>query len=249
VVQRLQYVTRSDGDVITVKPVGVLDPVSSSDLRSVLLKALAEAPVAMIVDLAEISVRDTSCLTLFPTIANRAAHNGGTWLLLCAASGPVASSYHELGLDRSVPLLPTWSRAYRLAHAQPPAPRASRRLAPTPDSPRLARQFTTDVCAQWGIPELATERMLLIVTELVSNAVVHAGTPIEIVLRRTPRYIHLAVVDENERSATLRGPEDCHSTSGRGLILVDAFAAAWGCTPMVRGKRTWATVRSVPPPD
>jgi anti-anti-sigma factor len=234
---------------MTVRPVGHLDLATAPDLRAVLHKVLAEAPTAIIVDMAGVRVDDDSCLTLFPAIARQAEQAPATRLLLCGATGPVASSYRALGLQHHVPLHPTWDEAYRVALSEPPGPRVSRRLAPTPDAPSQARRFASGACDQWQVPWQATERVLVIITELVGNVVLHARSPMEIVLRRSPRHVHVAVLDEDERPAALRGPVDALAADGRGLLLVDTFAAAWGCTPTVNGKSTWATVRHVPPFD
>ena len=109
----------------------------------------------------------------------------------------------------------------------------------------LARGFVGDTCARWRVAPSVTETLQLVVTELVANAVVHAGTPMQLIIRRSHRHIHLAVVDEERRPAVLRGPPSPRSPGGRGLLLVEAFSAAWGCTPTATGKSTWATVRHV----
>jgi hypothetical protein len=77
---------------------------------------------------------------------------------------------------------------------------------------------------------------------LVSNAVRHAGTPIEVVVARTGRYVHLAVRDYVSRPARLLGSAGEDVPGGRGLLIVDAFTSCWGCTPTRDGKVTWATL-------
>jgi hypothetical protein len=82
----------------------------------------------------------------------------------------------------------------------------------------------------------------LIVTELVGNAARHARTPIDLVLRRSASYLHVAVIDGDPRPARLCSPSAREETGGRGLVLVNALAVAWGCSPTLGGKSTWATV-------
>jgi anti-anti-sigma factor len=236
---------RSDGDLLTVLPVGALDLTAAPSLRLVLLKALAEDPAAVIVDLTGLSVDDEACLTLFPTFT-RQANGSGTRVLLCGGSRQVVASIVRLGLDRVVPLCSTWDDAAMLAQAQRPGARASRSLLPVLDSPGLARQFVADTCHEWRVPADAAEHLGMIATELVGNAVVHANTPMQLVLRRSRHHVHLAVIDEDERLAVLRGPESARATRGRGLMLVEAFAATWGCRPTATGKCTWAIVRYRP---
>jgi len=238
---RLVCRVQTDGQVMTVRPAGTLSLQSVSGLRSVLFKAVAEGPDAIIVSLADVVVGDESCLTLFPAIAKHAADESQISLLLCAASDSVTESLHAAAPDRSVPLYPTAEDAARFAHGQPAA-RTTLRLACTPDAPALARSFVDETCGHWQVAPQVIEALRLISTELVTNVVVHAGTPMRVVLRRSHRHLHVAVLDDEPRPAMLRPPASPQSASGRGLIFVEAFSSAWGCTPTATGKSTWATL-------
>ena len=124
-----------------------------------------------------------------------------------------------------------------------PGGKIAARLAATPESVRQARALTASACARWRIPTKVSGRIQVVVSELVSNGVRHARTPLELVLRRTNSYVHVTVSDGDRRTPRLREPRDPHVPGGRGLVLVDAFAAAWGCHPHAGGKSTWATIR------
>jgi len=117
------------------------------------------------------------------------------------------------------------------------------RLAAVPESVGEARGLTAAACARWRIPIKVSGRIQVVVSELVSNSVQHARTPLELVLRRTSSYVHVTVSDGDKRPARLREPRDPLQPGGRGLVLVEAFAAAWGCHPHAGGKSTWATIR------
>jgi anti-anti-sigma factor len=244
--QSLRCSVRSGRDVTTVHPRGRLDRGTTAELRAVLNKAIAESPTAIVVDLSDLVVYDDLCLILFPTIAEQAAAGAGTCLVLCGANAAVARSLSDLGPDRTVQHYPTRSEAYHWAHNLPYAPRLRLPLAPDLDAPRRARELVAAACAEWMVPDRVTEHLLLITTELVGNAVLHARTMMEVVLRRSQTHLHIAVLDGDERLVTLRGPVTPYAVGGRGLMLVDAFASAWGCAPTASGKRTWATVRHVP---
>ncbi|HET8683625.1 MAG TPA: ATP-binding protein, partial [Micromonosporaceae bacterium] len=79
------------------------------------------------------------------------------------------------------------------AEAWPPVRRARRtpgatskvreRFPPEPQSLAAARAMAAAACARWQVPERPTGRVQVVLTELVGNAVRHAGTPIEVVLR------------------------------------------------------------------
>jgi anti-sigma regulatory factor (Ser/Thr protein kinase) len=94
---------------------------------------------------------------------------------------------------------------------------------------------------RWGLPELVGPASLVI-TELVSNAVEHAGTMITLQLSRRSRYVHIAVRDGSAEQPLLNRPDPASSGRGRGLVLVDSIAAHWGSLPSREGKVVWATL-------
>jgi hypothetical protein len=87
----------------------------------------------------------------------------------------------------------------------------------------------------------------LVATELVGNAVRHAGTPIDLVITRTRWHLHLAVRDYAAQRARLVGSNGENEPGGRGLLIVEAFTTSWGCTPTRDGKVTWATLPTADP--
>jgi hypothetical protein len=76
------------------------------------------------------------------------------------------------------------------------------------------------------------------------NAVVHARTPLRIVLNRSDRYLHMAVRDRNPHLPVpvVGGLDDPVRDGGRGLALVETFASGWGAMPTGDGKAVWATL-------
>lgn len=89
-----------------------------------------------------------------------------------------------------------------------------------------------------GLDELVDDAVLL-VDELVSNAIVHAGTPITVVIAVEDDCVRFEVGDETETLPEQRvpGPDD---VTGRGLQLVDRVAdAGWGVEPHTGGKSVW----------
>ncbi|MEU4427390.1 ATP-binding protein [Actinoplanes sp. NPDC024001] len=120
------------------------------------------------------------------------------------------------------------------------------RLAPHPASVRTARELVAQVCQAWELPDLRHDAAL-IMSELASNAVEHAGTEFVATVFRRGRDLHLAVRDLDIRYPRLSGSvPDSSPTSlaerGRGLGLVHAAAVGWGAMPALGGKVVWATV-------
>jgi len=234
------------GDLIAVHPSGQLDLGTTARLRVVLLKALAEAPLAIIVNMAELTVDDDVCLTMLPAVAKRASGEPGTALLLYGVGADITKSMVALGIVRHLTLCASWDEAVLVARQDRTGSRVAQRFPLTLASVPQARALATEVCERWQVTPTVSARVQVIVTELASNAIRHAGTPLELVLRRSDMYIHIAVLDGDEHPPRLRGTERPHDEGGRGLLLVEAFSAAWGFNLTVDGKSTWATVR--PPP-
>jgi len=89
----------------------------------------------------------------------------------------------------------------------------------------------------WGcdaLEHLAT----LLVSELVANVVLHAGTEVEVVVRRAGGRIRLEVHDGDAR-LPVRKWYSATSTTGRGLALIEELAHRWGAQATSSGKMVW----------
>ncbi|MDQ6615303.1 MAG: ATP-binding protein [Actinomycetota bacterium] len=109
-------------------------------------------------------------------------------------------------------------------------------------SARRAREFVAAGLRDSGVDEpVLVDRLSLVTSELVTNAVVHAGTDVEVRVTIDPSDVWVEVVD---RSPVLpyRSPPSPSGISGRGLDLVDALADAWGVAEVEHGlgKTVWA---------
>jgi anti-sigma regulatory factor (Ser/Thr protein kinase) len=114
-------------------------------------------------------------------------------------------------------------------------------LAPDPSAAATARQVVEDACRAWRLDHVQ-EAAQLVITELVSNVVRHAGTKMEISLTARPGELRLAVRDGHRAPP---GPDSAGGTlaeSGRGLVIIQALAAEWGATPTADGKVVWAVL-------
>lgn len=111
------------------------------------------------------------------------------------------------------------------------------RFGPEATSAGAARRFVSDTLASWGCAGLEDVATLL-VSELVGNVILHAGTEIDVEVRRSSGVLRVAVRD---RSPVL--PARKHysrtSTTGRGLGLVEDLARRWGVEPTTDGKAVW----------
>lgn len=104
----------------------------------------------------------------------------------------------------------------------------------------LARLATHQALATWRLADLA-ETAVLLVSELVTNAVVHAraGTaPIALILENQEDRLRIEVHDGDPRWPRPGRPGGLDE-SGFGLLLVDALASEWGVGETATGKAVW----------
>jgi anti-sigma regulatory factor (Ser/Thr protein kinase) len=122
--------------------------------------------------------------------------------------------------------------------------RAWRAFAPEASEVFAARRFVTSVLEAWG---LDMEDLQLLVSELATNAVLHARSDFEVTVIRSDRRVRVEVFDQNTRLPTFAAaPPDAYS--GRGLMILRGLASAWGVeSHSDTGKTIWFEV-AVPAP-
>lgn len=116
----------------------------------------------------------------------------------------------------------------------------SQRFDGTPRALRLARLFVEETLEHWDREELV-DVGALVVTELATNAVVHARSDFTVQLSRRNGYVRVGVSDSNIDSPHLQ-EAGTSSVSGRGLYLVDAITHRWGHDLIPGGKVVWAEI-------
>ncbi len=116
--------------------------------------------------------------------------------------------------------------------------RAEISLKAIPDSVPRARRFI--LALEWA-DGASHERLAILTTEVVTNAVLHAGTGFLVRATELPGGIRVAVTDRSTSPPVMQdyGP---NSPTGRGLHIVDAMADRWGVDPTDSGKTVWFEV-------
>jgi anti-sigma regulatory factor (Ser/Thr protein kinase) len=110
------------------------------------------------------------------------------------------------------------------------------------NAPRSARHFLARTLCGWGHAGLLLDDAELVVTELATNAVVHARSPFSVLLRPEGAGVRVSVHDHSHIRPLMREPGPL-ATSGYGLRLVNALAVNWGVQPSTDGKTVWAELR------
>lgn len=111
-------------------------------------------------------------------------------------------------------------------------------LESDPEMVTAARQFVRDRLTSWEATE-HLDAAVLIASELVTNAILHARTSISLRVAVEDTAVRIEVYDENPRLPAL-SPCPPEATSGRGLALVTNLATSWGIENRADGKVVWA---------
>jgi sigma-B regulation protein RsbU (phosphoserine phosphatase) len=114
------------------------------------------------------------------------------------------------------------------------------RLPPEPGSVSAARRFAAQAVRDLGGPPGASQEVQLLVSELATNAVVHAGTSMRLSVLAGPQRVRVEVRDDDPTvPASPSAMPSPTATGGRGILLVDAIADHWGVNCSEKGKTIW----------
>ncbi|OIJ88510.1 hypothetical protein BIV24_21520 [Streptomyces colonosanans] len=107
-------------------------------------------------------------------------------------------------------------------------------LKAVPEARRALRELLT----RWARPAWS-ETAELLTTELVTNALIHTDHDAVLTATVSPSKLRVEVRDFMGQRPTLRAPDAEDETHGRGLVLVQSLADAWGVRPHGVGKSVW----------
>ena len=127
----------------------------------------------------------------------------------------------------------------------PPAG-APYRIEPVPQAASDARRFVRGALTESRLHPEVVDTVELLTSELVTNIILHAGVPGELTVRLLSSAVQIRISDDHAALPRLRAGGEL-AESGRGLVLVDALADAWGVDPSGdQGKTVWFEVRRTP---
>lgn len=110
-------------------------------------------------------------------------------------------------------------------------------VPPHPANVSHVRRQVRAVLTRWGAQDMEWVASQLL-TEIVTNAVVHAGTPFDVVLTHAPDTVRCEVRDRHLRHPQARDAS-LEDITGRGMHLIARLATAWGVLPCPGGKTVW----------
>jgi serine phosphatase RsbU (regulator of sigma subunit)/anti-sigma regulatory factor (Ser/Thr protein kinase) len=109
-----------------------------------------------------------------------------------------------------------------------------------------ARKWVCEHLRRWGL-DMLNDELELMTSEVVTNALIHADSDVDLRLREYPDRVRLEARDADPRPPIpspimISGEAGTHSEHGRGLLIVDALATQWGTSHSGRGKIVWLEV-------
>ncbi|MGD9484782.1 ATP-binding protein [Streptomyces sp. TRM70308] len=105
-----------------------------------------------------------------------------------------------------------------------------------------ARDLTRSTLRRWGCDADGTDVVVLLVSEMVTNAHRHADSDAALCLSPSPDGVQVSVQDASPRRPVRRAPDLTSGTGGLGLQILERLASRWGVEPHDPGKRVWADV-------
>ena len=114
-----------------------------------------------------------------------------------------------------------------------------------PSSVAQARHFANSVLEAGGATDDAWP-VTQVVSELATNAVVHAGTPFVLSISHDASHIRIAVTDRRPLARASMRRLSNEATTGRGLQMVQTLGQAWGVDQTDAAKTVWCNSFAAP---
>jgi len=235
-----------DGAIIVLTIHGIWDPALRSETFTVLRNCLAAHPAGLIIDLTALHDDDGRSMPAWTNTRSVGAdmHPPALVALCVPPESILADRLQHLGTNRFPPVYAKLRQARTaLDNLIPVTDRLVTHLTAAPHAPRTARDLVAEACRTWHLSHLQFSARL-IVSELVANAVQHAGTNIDVTVTRRAERLNVIVSDGDHRMPQLPAPRN-GTPAVTGLHLVRALAARWGAIPTSDGKMIWATPRAI----
>jgi len=235
-----------DRDIV-VSPVGVLDSRSYLTLRDGLVKAAAEQPSAVFVDVDRLDVPVVSAWSVLTSAQWLVDDWPGVMICVLSAKPEVRSILHDYGFTRYIGVFPSLHVALD-AVATGAVRRSTHRLRTSRTLPRhaasqgLARDLVRRSFTQWRQPG-DIEAAQTVATELVRNVLAHTQSAPRVRLEFANDRLTIAVADNSTRAAVRHEPAE-GTFAFSGLGLVSELSQVWGSHPTNDGKVVWAVVKA-----
>ncbi|QJY49209.1 ATP-binding protein [Pseudonocardia broussonetiae] len=206
----------------------------------------------VLVDVSGLRLASSAAAQVLPSAL--LAAGGWPWarLALFGADRTLAAALWAARVPSAVPLAPDEATARRLLDVRPPFVARRLDLPEAPSSAHRARLFVGSACDDWDPahdhPSAAQlhDDAVMVVNELVTNAVTHARTGCRVAVQLAGSRLEIAVRDYRRNWTTSGHPATAPRGEWRGLSLVAALSREWGVSPADGGKVVWAVLPPAP---
>ncbi|WP_084701342.1 ATP-binding protein [Cryptosporangium arvum] len=212
--------------------------------RRAMLKSLIDVG-RVVVDVSRLQLANPECVALLPSVLNTAGGWPTARLVVVDAEAVFEDAARRVHCSDLLPFYPATEAGVRHVDDRPARVRRDCAVPADPSASATARRFLQEAAADWDLSPDLTEVAQLVVSELVSNAVEHAGTASTVALELTDETLKISVRDGSTTQPVPR-PLDMVSFRGRGLPLIDRVSQHWGILDHPDGKTVWATLSVVP---
>ena len=233
-----------DGAVVALS--GPLSRRTVPEISGELGKALVNRG-CVLVDLSGLRLDWEPGVTVFGTVLGYAGGWPGARMVLFGADGELATALARSRVTQAVPLVADLLEALQRVQGRPERVRRFRDLPPESGAPRAARAMVHHACVDWEIPIETENAAALVVSELATNAVVHAETPLRagVELSGEVLWIHVRDLRPDLPLRLFARSRKLVGSPGRvprdfGLHVVSALARNWGVTEQPDAKTVWA---------
>ena len=213
------------------------------DLDKAIQVALADGPRGVVCDLSAVPAgADLPAIEMLAATGGHVRDWPGIPLVVACPDADVRAALLAHPLGRHLNVTSSMLSGLSTVLATPTIAVQWLRLAPHPTAPRASRNFVARSLLDWGLGALIPAASL-VVSELVTNSTIHAGTDIDLSVASNQGALRLTVRDNSPDLPRQRYQRlDVH---GRGLSLVRALSLAFGVLPTSDGgKVVWAVLNA-----
>ena len=229
--------------VVVLSAAGRLNLDGASRLHAAISKAIVDLPRAILVRLDDVVVCEPVALSVFAAAAREADEWTARLAVVCSDQ-MILGRLRSLGLLGRIAFGATVEEAAVNVPTGYPMLRRQLRLPAGNAAPAESRAWLRATAGAWGLSATLAEDALVVLAELVTNAVVHVRTG-DIVVHLCYRagLLRVTVRDSGPATRLHAGLPRADAHRGRGLLVVNAMSRRWGVTPVVGGgKGVWAVL-------
>jgi len=237
-------------DLAVLRLTGQLSVRTAPAARREILKSLSDVG-RVVVDVSGLALMTPECVTLLPSVLTTAGGWPSARLAVVDSQGVYESAARSVRCADLLHFYPATEAGVRHVDDRPARVKRDLTVPADPSASAAARRFLQEAAADWDLSPDLTEVAQLVVSELVSNAVEHAGTSSTVALELSEDTLRISVRDGSTTRPVPR-PLDMVSFRGRGLPLIDRVSEHWGIADHAEGKTVWAVLSvdpELPSPD